>query len=78
MRRTARIETEHGDDAATIARSVRPDNTAEMETRVEGTRVVTTIDRETTGGVHATVDDYVVNVRLATRLTANTEPTDHE
>jgi len=68
--RSATIRTSHGDHAtaARIAASVRPDNTDEMATRVEGEQIVTTIDRDTTGGLHSTVDDYVVNLRVAVQL----------
>jgi hypothetical protein len=68
--RHAEIRTSHGDETAAerIARALRPDNTDEMTTRVEGDQVVTTIDRETTGGLHATVDDYVVNLTVAAQL----------
>ena len=63
-RRRATIRTEH-DDPARIARAIRPDNTDEMTTEVEGDAVVTRIERGTTGGLHATVDDYVVNLDVA-------------
>jgi len=68
--RWARIETSHGDagTARTIANAVRPDNTAEMETTVEDDRIVTRIDRGTTGGLRTTVDDYVVNLGTAAQL----------
>lgn len=36
-----------------------------MHSRVEGDELVTTIERDSTGGLHATVDDYVVNVTVA-------------
>lgn len=71
--RTATIRTEL-DDAEIVAASVRPDNTPQIDTRVEdggddrsdgvGT-VVTTVERETTGGLRTTVDDYVVNLAVA-------------
>jgi hypothetical protein len=69
-RREARIETTHADKTAArrLARALRPDNTAEMETAADGSRVVTTIDREDTGGLHATVDDYVVNLTAGARV----------
>ena len=63
-RRRARIRTEH-DAAAVIAAAVRPDNTESIRTRVEGDTVVTRVARETTGGLQATVDDYVVNLTVA-------------
>lgn len=71
-RRRARIETTHGDveTAARIARAVSPDNTPEMETVAREEAVVTTIERETTGGLQSNVDDYVVNLRTAAQLLA--------
>jgi hypothetical protein len=73
--RRARITTTHDDaeQAAKVAAALAPDNTAEMETTVDGETVRTTIERETTGGLHATVDDYVVNCSIATRLTDTTQ-----
>jgi len=63
------------DDAHVVARAIRPDNTDEMSTRVErpdagddSATVVTEIERETTGGLRTNVDDYVVNVDVATRV----------
>jgi hypothetical protein len=74
--RRAEIETTHGDaeTARAVAAALRPDNTPEVDTRVDGDRVVTTIERETTGGLQSTVDDYVVNCTVATRLTHDTHP----
>lgn len=65
--RRATVRTTH-DDAATaerLAAAVAPDNTEEMDTAVEDATVVTTVERETTGGLQSTVDDYVVNLRVA-------------
>jgi hypothetical protein len=62
--RNATIHTAHA-DAPTVAAAVIPDNTPEMATRVDGETVVTTIERETTGGLQSSVDDYVVNVGVA-------------
>ena len=62
------------DDADTVAAAVRPDNTPEIDTRVESGEesgpdaVVTTVSRETTGGLQTTVDDYVVNLTVARRV----------
>lgn len=78
MSRRATIRTTH-DDPALIARAIDPDNTDEMETTVEGETVVTRIERETTSGLHSTVDDYVVNLDVATDVAQHvqhTEPTD--
>jgi len=65
--RAATIRTEHA-DSATVAAAVTPDNTDEMESRVEEGAVVTTIKRETTTGLQSTVDDYVVNVDIASAI----------
>lgn len=62
--RTAEVRTRHA-DPETVAAAVRPDNTASMTTRVEGDRVVTAIERETTGGLQSSVDDYLVNLAVA-------------
>jgi tRNA threonylcarbamoyladenosine modification (KEOPS) complex Pcc1 subunit len=72
--RRATVRTTHGDrkTADLIAAAVRPDNTDEMQTRVEteaGTATVTTtIERDSTSGLRATVDDYVVNLQVAAQL----------
>lgn len=50
-----------------VAAALRPDNTPEMTTRVEADAVVTTIERETTSGLRATLDDYLVNLAVADR-----------
>ena len=67
MTRKATIRTEH-DDPELVARALSPDNTTEMETTVEDGRLVTRIERETTSGLHSNVDDYVVNVDVATAV----------
>ena len=78
--RTAEIRTRFADaDAADrVARAVRPDNTDEMTTRVDDDAVVTTVERETTGGLQSTVDDYVVNLRVAAQLTNEPTEPNHE
>jgi hypothetical protein len=65
--RRATIRTTHEDaeTARALASAVTPDNTDEMDTQVADGTVETTISRETTGGLHATVDDYVVNLTVA-------------
>ncbi|MCD2199317.1 KEOPS complex Pcc1-like subunit [Halobacterium sp. KA-4] len=55
-------------DPELVAAAVRPDNTAEMGTRVTEDAVVTRIERDDTGGLQSTVDDYVVNVTVATEV----------
>jgi len=74
-RASATIRTAH-DDADRIARALRPDNTDEMDTVADGSTVVTRIDRETTSGLHATVDDYVVNLAVAIDVVQHANPTD--
>ena len=71
--RRATVTTAHADAAAArrVAASLRPDNTAEMATRQDGERVVTTVARGSTGGLASTLDDYVVNATVAARLTTD-------
>lgn len=57
-------------DAARIAAAVSPDNTPELGTSVVDETVVTTVTRETTGGLRATLDDYLVNLAVATETGA--------
>lgn len=70
---TATIETTH-EDAALLAGAVTPDNTDEMNTHITdenaGPTIVTTIDRDTTGGLRATATDYIANVTVATEVVA--------
>ncbi|MFB6082056.1 MAG: KEOPS complex subunit Pcc1 [Halanaeroarchaeum sp.] len=80
MTRTATVRTEV-DHPEVIAAAVRPDNTDSMQTTVEedpdGTgAVVTTIERATTGGLRSTVDDFVVNLTVATELAQLTDTND--
>ncbi len=65
MSRRATVRTSH-EDPELVARALRPDNTDEMETVVDDGTVVTRIERETTGGLHSNIDDYVVNLEVAT------------
>lgn len=65
--RRATIRTDLA-NADVVASSVRPDNTSEMETSVEDETITTIIERETTGGLRSTVDDYVVNLTVATTV----------
>jgi len=65
--RRVTVRTSH-DRPTLIANAVAPDNTDEMDTRVEEGAVVTTIERDTTGGLGSTADDYVVNVDVASRV----------
>jgi len=69
--RRACIRTTH-DDPEIVAAALAPDNTDEMETRVDGSTVVTTIERETTGGLTRTADDYISNLTVAQRILTTT------
>ena len=64
-------------DAERVAAALRPDNTPELETRVEDGAVVTTIERDTASGLRATLDDYLVNLGVARETGATADrPTD--
>ena len=67
---TAAVTADHDTPvrAGRVARALAPDNTASMTTRTDGATVQTDIERDTTGGLQATVDDYVVNLRVATAV----------
>ncbi|MFD1569825.1 KEOPS complex subunit Pcc1 [Halorubrum laminariae] len=65
--RTATVQTTHA-DAALVAAALAPDDTESMTTRVDGDAIACEIERETTGGLQSTVDDYVVNLRVADRI----------
>lgn len=65
-RATLRTTHTHPD---VVAAALRPDNTDEMSTDIAGDRVVTTIERDTPDGLRSTVDDYVMNLAVATRVT---------
>ncbi|AWB27797.1 KEOPS complex subunit Pcc1 [Halococcoides cellulosivorans] len=71
--RRVTVRTDHGDGdrAQTIARSLRPDGTAAMDTRTDGATVQTTIDRPTTGGLRTTLDDYLVGLQVAVQCTTD-------
>ncbi len=87
--RTARLQTDHHTPtrATWVANAVRPDNTDSMSTTVEESAVETRIERETTGGLQTTVDDYIVNLGVATAVieaieddanrTVSDQPTEH-
>lgn len=56
------------DRPETVARAIQPDNTADVTTTVEDETVVTSLERKTTSSLEATVDDYVVNLDVATTV----------
>ncbi|MFO8114481.1 MAG: KEOPS complex subunit Pcc1 [Halorubrum sp.] len=65
--RTATVRTTHA-DAALVAAALAPDETDSMATRVDGDAIECAVERPTTGGLRSTVDDHVVNLRVADRL----------
>ena len=65
--RTATVRTTHA-DAGIVAAALAPDDTDSMSVAVDGDRIETRIERPTTGGPRSTVDDYVVNLRVADRV----------
>jgi len=65
--RTATVRTAHA-DAATVAAALGPDETDSMRTRVDGDVVACTVARPTTGGLQSTLDDHLVNLRVADRV----------
>lgn len=74
----ATISTDH-DEPEVVAAAVRPDNTPQVTTTVDGDAVETTIERETLGGLRATVGDYLRAVEVATetvRLVSETDQVD--
>jgi len=79
MKKTATI-TSTVPDAATVGAAISPDNTEQIDTRVEDGTVITTIERESTAGLRSTADDYVVNlaVALAVARSTNRQTTDDD
>ena len=65
--RTATLRTTHA-DAALVAAALAPDETGSMATRVDGDAIECAVERPTTGGLRSTVDDHVVNLRVADRI----------
>ncbi|MES3516156.1 MAG: KEOPS complex subunit Pcc1 [Natronomonas sp.] len=65
--RRATIRTAH-DDPETVAAALSPDNTDEMSTTVDDGRVVTRIDRQSSGGLRTTADDYLRGLIVADRV----------
>ena len=63
----ATIRTKHGSPEIIVA-SLTPDNTDDMTTAVVDEIVETQITRDSTGGLHTTMDDYLVNIHVATTM----------
>lgn len=77
--RRAVITTTHA-DADVVAASLTPDNTESMTTTVRESTVKTTVERDRTGGLQSSVDDYVVNLTVADAVceTARDTTPNHE
>ncbi len=71
----ATITTTH-EHPEVIAAAISPDNTPEVVTTVEGATVTTMIERESIGGLRATITDYLRAVHVADRTAGlvTTEP----
>lgn len=67
MKSNVTFRTEHG-DAEAVARVIRPDNTEEIDTSVEGDVLVTRIERGSLGSVRTTMDDYLRNLSVAVEV----------
>ena len=65
--RRATIRTTHH-AADVVAEALAPDDTESTAVTANGDTVVCRIQRPTTGGLRSTVDDYVVALRVATRV----------
>lgn len=63
---TARLRTSHR-RADVVAAALAPDNTPEIDTRLNGGRVETTVRRDDVAGLRATVQDYLRNLDAADR-----------
>jgi|JXWS01.1.fsa_nt_gb uncharacterized protein YgbK (DUF1537 family) len=59
-----RLQTQHRRPTV-VYNALRPDNTASISMATDADSLCTEIERETTGGLHATVDDTVVNLTVA-------------
>lgn len=79
MTRHATVRTRHANPAL-VAAALAPDNTDEMTTAVDGETVVTRIERDATGSLATTVDDYLTNLQVAARIIDehHTHDTNHE
>ncbi|MFC7136792.1 KEOPS complex subunit Pcc1 [Halobaculum litoreum] len=66
------METAHADaeTARRVAAALAPDNTDDIATTSEGATVRTRVTRGTTGGLLASVDDYLVNLGVADDVAA--------
>lgn len=67
------VQTTH-DDPALVAAALAPDDTAEMETTIDGSTLTMTVERPTTGGLRSTTDDYVCNLAVARQILDDTTP----
>ncbi|XGI83875.1 KEOPS complex subunit Pcc1 [Halorutilales archaeon Cl-col2-1] len=75
MKSKVEFETHH-DSPEKVALSVSPDNTDEMETEVNGSKIVTRIERDSLGSLLSTADDYITNLEVAAEIVDRDEDTD--
>ena len=71
----ATVRTHHARPRV-VAAAVRPDNTDQIETRLDSEAdgvVVTEVTREDADGLRATLDDYTVNLTVADEIVQLTD-----
>lgn len=69
---SASLRTSH-DDPDMIAHAIEPDHTDDIDSIVGDGYLETTFDREQLGSLHATVDDYLVNLQVAEQVIERTQ-----
>lgn len=55
-------------DPEVVAATLEPDDTPEMDARLDGDVLETRVERASAGGLQSTVDDYLLNLRVALRV----------
>ncbi|MDY6866245.1 MAG: KEOPS complex subunit Pcc1 [Halobacteriota archaeon] len=61
------------DVVAVIAASLRPDNMSNMETVIKDDAIVTSIETDRLSSLISTIDDYLMNAKVAEDLCQVTE-----
>lgn len=51
-----------------VAKAIQPDNTTDVQTTVEDGQVVTRLRRTSASSLEATIDDYLLNLDVATHV----------
>ncbi len=67
MKKEAQFITEHN-SSEKIAKSIIPDNTGDIETKIENQKIKTHIKRENIGSLRSTCDDYIKNLIVASKI----------